>query len=107
MDVIGYQGAVLGLVLADEPVLHAVIDEKSRPAGADIQEPVRCLVQCIDMNRLDWKGDMSAGPPVPVKQVQPHAGTDPHPFRSLLQYGGDGARDRVQAYCAVTGDRNV
>ena len=29
--------------------------------------------------------------PVPVKQVQPHAGTDPHPFRSLLQYGGDGA----------------
>lgn len=103
MDVIGYQGAVLGLVLADEPVLHAVIDEKSRPAGADIQEPVRCLVQCIDMNRLDWKGDMSAGPPVPVKQVQPHAGTDPHPFRSLLQYGGDGARDRVQAYCAVMG----
>lgn len=41
--------------------------------------------------------------PVPVKQVQPHAGTDPHPFRSLLQYGGDGARDRVQAYCAVMG----
>ena len=52
MDVIGYQGAVLGLVLADEPVLHAVIDEKSRPAGADIQEPVRCLVP-VSYTHLD------------------------------------------------------
>ena len=32
MDVIGYQGAVLGLVLADEPVLHAVIC-KFQPDG--------------------------------------------------------------------------
>lgn len=102
MDVIGYQGAVLGLVLADEPVLHAVIDEKSRPAGADIQEPVRCLVQCIDMNRLDWKGDMSAGPPCPSSRYNPmpvpihiHSGA----FSSMAVMGpGTGYRRTVPSW---------
>ena len=107
MDVIGYRGAVLGLVLADEPVLHAVIDEKSRPAGADIQEPVRCLVQCIDMNRLDWKGDMSAGPPCPSSRYNPmpvpihiHSGA----FSSMAVMGILGPGTGV---LCRHGDRNV
>ena len=72
------------------------------PAGADIQEPVRCLVQCIDMNRLDWKGDMSAGPPCPSSRYNPmpvpihiHSGA----FSSMAVMGpGTGYRRTVPSW---------
>ena len=43
-------------------------------------------LQGWEFTGLDWKGDMSAGPPVPVKQVQPHAGTDPVSYTHLDVY---------------------